>query len=541
MQSHRRTYLKIKFLAVSLFLTLLTSPLLTLMAQHDSGRDSIIQLSKKEFGKAEAMAKQLIKNKRNSAITEEESLYLLSMIACSKNEIPASLDYAKQALAKGMTIDRYQVFQNDVFAPLFKNKEFAAIATGKAKTLLHGPMLGQVTGTEASFWLRTSGENKLQIEVVSASRKSEVFMSDKKNTKSKNDHTAICRVKGLSANSEYQYQVIIDGKKLDKVYSFNTFIDQGKSGQFTIAFGGGSGFTPKNERAWSVISQHKPDATLLLGDNVYIDDPTHTLTQRYCYYRRHSQPDWKNFISQTSIYSIYDDHDFATNDCVPGPDIENPSWKRAVWETFRQNWNNPFYAGGSEQPGCWFDFMIGDVHFIMLDGRYYRDLKGKSMLGSVQKKWLFDTLKKSTGTFKLLISPVPWSPGVKGGSRDTWDGFPEEREQIFDLIDKEKINGLMLVSADRHRSDLRRIKRKSGYDLYEMMSSRLTNVHVHPLLQNAKGSEFIFGYNKKCSFGLLKIDSAAKEPSLTYEIRSIDNEKIFSKKFILKELTHPNK
>ena len=76
------------------------------------------------------------------------------------------------------------------------------------------------------------------------------------------------------------------------------------------------------------------------------------------------------------MYSIWDDHDFGTNDCIPGPEIEVPTWKRSVWEIYKQNWVNPSYGGGSEQPGCWYDFHIGDVHFLMLDGRYYRDLKG---------------------------------------------------------------------------------------------------------------------------------------------------------------------
>ena len=59
-----------------------------------------------------------------------------------------------------------------------------------------------------------------------------------------------------------------------------------------IAFGGGAGFTPQYERMWTTIDGHNPHALLLLGDNVYIDDPTHPLTQRYCYYRRQSQPEW---------------------------------------------------------------------------------------------------------------------------------------------------------------------------------------------------------------------------------------------------------
>jgi len=115
------------------------------------------------------------------------------------------------------------------------------------------------------------------------------------------------------------------------------------------------------------------------------------------------------------MYAMYDDHDFGMNDCNPGPEIETPAWKRQVWETFRRNWVNPSYGGGDAQPGCWFDFHRGDVHVIMLDGRYYRDKQGGIMLGPVQKAWLFETLKASNATFKVISSPAPFCPKIKPG------------------------------------------------------------------------------------------------------------------------------
>jgi len=173
----------------------------------------------------------------------------------------------------------------------------------------------------------------------------------------------------------------------------------------------------------------------------------------------------------------------------------------------------------------------------MLDCRYYRDLEGGSMLGPVQTAWLLDRLESSTGTFKVLASSVPWSPGVKPGSKDTWDGFPEERERIFSSIEEQQINGVILMAADRHRSDLRKIRRPNGYDLYEVMSSRLTNVHTHDLMENAKGSEFIMGYNETCSFGLLEFDATAEDPHVSYSIVSIDDRVIDSRTLTLSQLS----
>ena len=69
------------------------------------------------------------------------------------------------------------------------------------------------------------------------------------------------------------------------------------------------------------------------------------------------------------------------------------------------------------------------------------------------------------------------------------------------------------------------------------MSSRLTNVHTHKLMENAVGSEFIMGYNQKCSFGLLDFDTSAEDPQVKYTIVNIDNEVIDSRTLKLSELS----
>ena len=147
------------------------------------------------------------------------------------------------------------------------------------------------------------------------------------------------------------------------------------------------------------------------------------------------------------------------------------------------------------------------------------------MLGPVQKAWLLETLKNSKGTFKVLASPVPWSEGIKPGSKDPWDGFPEEREEIFSFIESNRIEGVFLISADRHRTDLRKTERPGGYDLFEFESSRLTNRHTHGVV---KTPGLIWGYNKTCSFARMRFDTKGDSPSVTFECVSIDGDVIHS-------------
>jgi len=338
------------------------------------------------------------------------------------------------------------------------------------------------------------------------------------------DHTKLLQDIIKGKNNAWQY----DAKTWpwDRVLPNTSLKKDAPSDKFTIGFGGGSGYVPENERMWDTIGAIEPRALLLLGDNVYIDDPETPEMQLFHYYRRQSQPEWGKLAKTVPIYSIWDDHDFTTNDGWGGPDIEKPSWKRDVWEIYKENWDNPYYGGGKENPGCWFDFSIGDVHFIMIDGRYYRESpkdETPSMLGPVQMKWLKKTLTEKPATFKVICTNVPMAPKVKPGSKDTWDGYSEERSAIYQFIADQKIPGIVILSADRHRSDAYKVDTEieSMYPLFEFSSSRLTNQHVHRIIDHS-----LFGYNAKQSFGKIDFDLTAEDPTVKYTIINIDGKEI---------------
>jgi alkaline phosphatase D len=276
---------------------------------------------------------------------------------------------------------------------------------------------------------------------------------------------------------------------------------------------------------------------MLMGDNVYIDFPQEAgPLHHYTMYQRQSRPEFRRLVSSTPVYAIWDDHDAAVDDIWLGPYRDKPSWKPSMLKLFKENWNNPSY-GDPDWPGCWFKFSIADVDFFMLDGRYYRTnpfAKERSMLGPIQKAWLLDGLKNSKATFKIIASPVAWASNAKPGSRDTWDGFLVEREEIFSWIEKYRIDGVVLLSADRHRSDAWKIPRTNGYAFYDLLSSRLTNIETHELLPGA-----LFGYNEKCSFGLLTFDTSRADPQVTFDVVNIDGQTVHSLAIHKSELTSP--
>ncbi len=476
-------------------------------------------------GNAAGAVKQL-KNYLAKDAGDAESYYMLAQAYVRQADPEAALDALRRAIRLGLPPGRFVSGADSPFAALRNKNRYQQLLDLYGHRIVHGPLLGCVTGRSVKIWLRTAqpAEVRVSYEKVdknpaAAGETSPVL------TRKETDHTAVLSVDELQPQTTYRYWVTVNGQRAHvEPFRFRTAAVKGVGSKFKIAFGGGAGYVPPNERVWDTIAEQKPDVLLLLGDNVYSDDPKTPQMQRYCYYRRQSRPEFQRLTANTPVYSIWDDHDFGTNDCWGGPDIDDPKWKRPVWNIFRNNWNNPAYGGGKQQPGCWYDFYIGDVHFIMLDGRYYRTnpkSDAPSMLGPAQKKWLLQTVNKSTATFKVHASPVPWTFNAKGDSRDTWNGYRAERKEIFDFLTKNEIGGVILISADRHRSDLWKIDRPNDYALYEMNSSRLTNQHVHPTMEKA-----LFSYNEKQSFGIVQFDTTADDPTVTYRIITIDGEQV---------------
>jgi len=406
----------------------------------------------------------------------------------------------------------------------------AQIAKHKIK-LFGGPMLGCVTDTSAKIWVRTPAEASVEVVVIEMDGTIPPKAADwrmtsnvAKTTKA-SDLTAIVELTGLKPYTQHIYLVFVDGVHvpIGTIPFFLTCPSKGQKAKFSVGFGGGARYNPKHEHIWDTIASFRPIAFLFMGDNIYSDLPKQRNIQRLYYYRRQLRPEFRRMTASTAIYSIWDDHDFGDNDCEGGPETFKPAWKLPVWKVFTENWVNPYYGGGAKQPGCWYDFNIGDVDFFMTDGRYYRSYENGTMLGPVQKKWLLAKLKASKATFKVIASGTLWTETADKGGKDSWWGVKEEREEILSLIDTEKIGGVILISADRHRTDVYRIKRPNGYTMYEFETSKLTNNHTHRTRKQA-----LFSYNKGNYFGMLNFDLTKADPEMTFACITIDKKTVYT-------------
>ena len=466
---------------------------------------------------------------------DQEVLFMRSMAQAQLGQLDAAARSMTMAIDEaGIPPQRFLAGPRRLFAPLHGHQAFTEMRQRWSGELVHGPMLGAMTDRSVRVWVRGVDETKVRVVASTSADLSNPIASAWMPIRAQDDYTAEMALENLRPDTLYYYAVqlgeearVLRGKQ----QQFRTYPSAGTSSKLRVVFGGCSGYVPPNERMWDTIQTFSPSAFLTLGDNVYIDDPESPDQQRYCYYQRQSRPEYRRLVAGTPVYAIWDDHDFAMDDSIGGSEPDVPYWKPMVSEIFRQNWVNPAYGGGDEHRGIWFDFRVGDAHFIMLDSRTYRTDPGRfgnnggvekpTMLGPAQLEWLRRTLLGSDAKFKLLVSPVSWHEASKTGAQglDSWAGFLPEREAIFSWIRDHRVSGMVLLSSDRHRSDAWLNKRSDSYDLYEFSSGQFTNQHTHRVMEGS-----LFGYNTLPSFGLLTFDTKAEDPSITYEIVNIDGE-----------------
>lgn len=476
-----------------------------------------------------------------------ESRFNLAVAYGVQGRIEDGVREFKEAVVRGLPVTRLLAGPRPLMEPFLVTDWWRKEVAGTTHELVHGPLLGAVSPTSARVWVRTEHAALVEVRVSSTDDYEHPDARGSARSDPGSDFTAVVSIDGLAPSTNYTYQVLIDGKPVPRwtEWEFHTFPPTDSRGPVRIAFGGCAMYTRWNECMWDTIRTRRPDAFLILGDNVYIDLPSDVgPMQNYTYYCRQSRPEFRRLIASTPMYAIWDDHDAGMDDIFLGPYSDKPSWKVQYYQLFRRNWNNPSYGDEPKTPGLWFNFRVGAVEIFMLDGRYYREnwLKpGASMLGPVQKAWLRRALVSSTATFKILVSSTPWADDAKletnpadGSSieaADDWHGFQAERTEIFDLLAEHHVDGVFLISGDRHRADLRLDTRPHGYPLYELECSRLTNANA------TKPSGKTLWLYEGNSFALLSFDPSAADPTLRMEVNTIRGEPVLDRTLHLSDMT----
>jgi hypothetical protein len=154
-------------------------------------------------------------------------------------------------------------------------------------------------------------------------------------------------------------------------------------------------------------------------------------------------------LSKYSSLYIFDDHEFIDN----WDEGQTGIYLNAitVWDSYLGLGNPTPVSAGVR----YYYKDQADVSFFVMDTRSYRsgseseDSASKTMLGQTQKQAFFDWLvaKNKTAVFKFIVSSVGWTNLL---SKDSWNGYATEREEIFDFIRVRNIVGCVFLSGDSH-------------------------------------------------------------------------------------------
>ena len=405
-----------------------------------------------------------------------------------------------------------------------------AVFASDEPNISHGPMLGAVSEYSAKIWLRTTIPADVTCSLFEAGSTVRRF-TKKVQTTLESDNTYTIIFDKLKSDTKYRYVVLVGTSKYQA--SFTTL---GSSlTKKSIRFVYGYGYMPKQDKMklgtsiFGEMASRKADLIIFLGDFPYtarggrgeIRSGNRTLRDVVGF---------RELTSSTPTYGIYDDHDFGPNDC----DGTHANADKAL-ATFKEYWANPSY-GLPDDKGIYCSFVVGDVEFFLLDGRYTARKKEKTMLGKAQYKWLCNGLKSSKSRYKVLVSGTQFGR-VKD---DCWAGgyYIGERNKLFKFISDNDISGVIGVSGDIHRSDIYKIPIEKNYFFYDFTPGALSRIHHLP--PRKFPAEMVHSYGRKDDsnmFGEIEFNpSSDKDVAVIFRSFSAKNGLIYEHKLSPEDL-----
>ncbi len=399
---------------------------------------------------------------------------------------------------------------------------------------LGGPMLGNVSENSVDVWVRTVKPDTVTV-TVKIDGTNQTF--GPVYTSAATELAGVVKITGLQPDKSYPYQVIV-GKQPIQIPDNARIrtIPTAKDKITRLAFGScfhrwGLG----NMQQTNTILDRQPHAFMGLGDIAAQDKLDNMGWHSLDYLARDMYPAWQKLVAEVPFYSLWDDHDYFDNDLAGTPSGFSPEDKEKVWQVFRHAWANPAYGFGEDGKGVFYRTRVGAADLIVIDHRYFRT--ADSFLGKSQMKWLEEQLLDCKGPFIILAGGTMWSDYVSRG-KDSWGlTDPQAREQIFSLIEKHQIPGVLLISGDRHGSRGFTIPRPSGYKFYEFEVASLGGLAGPPASRPEWKENQLYGISGGYAFGEFTFDTQPKDPTVTFRLIGEDGNFIHEMTLKRSELT----
>jgi alkaline phosphatase D len=225
----------------------------------------------------------------------------------------------------------------------------------------------------------------------------------------------------------------------------------------------------RDMKFWDVIAAQKPQAFLLIGDNVYGDTRATSAadipTLAASYKKLNTRVEYDRFRRSVPMMTTWDDHDFGANDA--GGTFAFKEYAERVYENYWGSSNEV-----RSRPGVHESRIVGPegkrVQFIILDARFFRsDLTSMTyrdpgpslgwyipntdakatILGGAQWDWLAGELSKPA-ELRFIISSTQVITDAH--NFEGWTNFPKERERLYALLAQKGVNNAIFLTGDRH-------------------------------------------------------------------------------------------
>lgn len=397
-----------------------------------------------------------------------------------------------------------------------------------------GPMVGHVTSSNAFIWAQASrpGQMSVRVSVNPDLSNARTIRGDQ--LKLETGVMGSIQIKELKPQQRYFYCVLLEGKPaMTRPYPFfETPALEGAAGRVRFAFTSCVGNWGRDAAAGyaDMAARTNMDLLFMLGDNHYANtnDP---IRQREFYFDQRRQPGWRELTEDVPTYAVWDDHDY-------GPDNSDGTLpkKEVVLQTFKEHWANPFY-GEPGNPGVYCNFTRGEVEFFLLDVRYYRtpnkltNAPNRTMLGERQKEWLKRTLAASRAKVKVIASGSEFQ---SDGTVDGWRNFKQERDEILQHIEDNRIEGVLFISGDRHFTAAYQIKGKwIEATAGPIGSTTITSRQVPEMFLNLNPTN---NPTKSRMYCVYDINTGSAPPNVTLEVYKVGEGLAFRRRFTWEEV-----
>lgn len=441
---------------------------------------------------------------------------------------------------------------------LFYALVFSVCTTYTQPRIISGPMLGPVELRDAKIWVELSPEVKEAVVKYQKTGTTQWQQARYKGTLGNPFNPVTFTLGGLDVNTGYTYEIWINGRPTGKMGTFTTkdlwqwrkpvpdfsfitgscaYINQPAYDRPGTPYG-------KDMSIFQTLAREQAAFMLWLGDAWYTREVDYSsewgLWNRASHDR--AEPALQPLLKAMPQFGIWDDHDYGPNDIG-----KNYILKEASRQVFNSYFCNP--SAGENGQGIYTMTSYGDVDLFLTDDRWWRSADAmadsingkpnpdKKMLGDQQLEWLKNSLLYSTAAFKIIVvgSQVlnPVSPF------DKWRDFPAEYQAFMDFLADNKIPGVLLLTGDRHHSEIIKVDRPGAYPLYDITVSPLTSgTHVFGAAE--KNNPYrVYGLDQQQNYARFSFAGKTGDRTLTVSFFGVKGEAYGSWSIHEKELKNP--